>query len=54
MKKINKQKGSGDLGLIVIVLIGLFFIWLIFGGAEKANNQDLFIDNPIQNIQIPS
>ncbi len=52
MNKKNTQKGSSDLGLIIIVLIGLFFIWLIFGGAEKSNNQDLFIDNPIENIQI--
>lgn len=48
MQKINKQKGSSDLGMVIIIIIGLFFIWLIFGGAQKANDQSLFLDNPIQ------
>ena len=43
----NKQKGASDLGIIIIILIGLFLIWLIFGGAEKTSNQDIFMENPV-------
>lgn len=50
MKKINYQKGSGDIGLILAVIIGLFLIWLIFGGANKVNDQSLFIDNPLESM----
>lgn len=52
MKNINKQKGSSDLGMIIIILIGLFLIWLIFGGAEKTGNQDMLLQNPIENTSI--
>ena len=53
MKK-NKQKGVGEIGFIVIVLILLFLIWLALGGKNKVQvntktDAKPFITSPIGN-----
>jgi hypothetical protein len=36
---INKQKGEGEIGFIIVVLALIFLIWLALGGKTRDNAQ---------------
>ena len=38
--KHNYQKGNADLGLVIIVLAVLFFIWLLAGGENHKETKE--------------
>ena len=52
--KINQKGSMADLGLVIIVLVVLFFLWLLTGGSERpASNESPFFQTqegqPIPN-----
>lgn len=54
MKNKNlKNKGSSDLGLLLIVILVLFLLWIFTGGVNRPETQgDLFMKNPIDNLNV--
>ncbi|MEY2671921.1 MAG: hypothetical protein RL687_338 [Candidatus Parcubacteria bacterium] len=54
MKNKNlKNKGSSDLGLLLIVIFVLFLLWIFTGGANRPETQgDLFMKNPIEKLNV--
>lgn len=49
--KILKNKGASDLGLLVIVIVVLFLLWIFTGGPNRPEtNQDLLQKNPLDAI----
>lgn len=48
-----KNKGSSDLGLLLIVILVLFLFWIFTGGANRPESQDdLFMKNPIERLDV--
>ncbi|MFA7192266.1 MAG: hypothetical protein WC089_03145 [Candidatus Paceibacterota bacterium] len=54
MKNKNlKNKGSSDLGLLFIVVLILFLLWIFTGGTNRPETQeDLFMKNPIDKLDV--
>lgn len=51
--KILKNKGSSDLGLLFIVVLVLFLLWIFTGGTNRPETQeDLFMKNPIDKLDV--
>jgi hypothetical protein len=49
--KILKNKGSSDLGLLLIVILVLFLLWIFTGGPNRPETkQDILQKDPLGTI----
>jgi hypothetical protein len=46
-KKYPTNKGASDLGIIIIILLGLFIIWVLVGGPSSQKSKDNMTINPL-------
>lgn len=49
MKKNNLQKGDGEIGFIVVVLILIFLIWMAVS-ARNPDNEDISPTNNLSEL----
>jgi hypothetical protein len=56
-KKDNKKKkphhSGGEMGLgtiVLLVLVGVFILWILTGGDKKSTPKSPYMKSPIQNL----